>query len=192
MQFTPDSYALREFNQCHDPKSGEFCSSGGAWFAGSKVSEPDGSPREVYHGTSHTFSGAMDFGRAGDATGAGNTVMGAFFTESYQLARDLYAGRRGKVVVAHLAIRKPLRLVDMSGFDNDLGYELRREAADYLGHDPQTAEDWQDYKGFLVRQGYDGIKFVGGGSHPRLQQVVWVAFRPDQIRVTEIEEGTAR
>lgn len=176
---------LHESNDCHNPEGpagGQFCSKGrDTWFAGSKVADADGQPLEVYHGSSHHYSGEVDFSRAGESTNAGNVVLGAFFTDSYMLARDLYAGRRGRVVVAHLAIKNPLRLKG-DEYENDAGYELRKEARDYLERDPETAEDWLEFKDFLIRQGHDGIQYTGGGGR------VWVVFRPDQIHIREIED----
>jgi len=150
------------------------------WFKKSQVVDEDGQPLVVYHGTGKAFD-AFDPARLGDQTGAGNTAMGFFFAEDYNLAREMYAGKRGEVMEVYLSIQKPLRIRD--AWDNDMGEALRKAARDYLDRDPETAEDWQAFRDYLREmRDIDGVEFTGYAGDPKFEQRVYLAFDPAQIK----------
>jgi hypothetical protein len=158
------------------------------WFGASKVVDAAGQPLVVYHGTGKAFD-TFDPARLGEQTGAGNTAMGFFFAEDYDLARELYAGKRGEVMEVYLSIQKPLRIRD--AWDNDMGAALRIAARDYLDRDPETAEDWWAFRDYLRDlRGIDGVEFVGYAGDPKYEQRVYLAFEPTQIKSATGNVGT--
>jgi hypothetical protein len=158
------------------------------WFGDSKVVDERGEPLVVWHGTDKGFD-VFDPARSGEHTSAGNTAMGFFFAEDYGLARDVYAGRRGVVMEVYLSIQKPLRIRDK--YDNDMGAALRIAAQGYLGHNPESAEDWLSFREYLVdMRGIDGVEFTGYADDPRYEQRVFLAFSPTQIKSATDNVGT--
>ena len=158
------------------------------WFGKSVVADESGVPLVVYHGTGKAFD-TFDPARLGEQTGAGNTAMGFFFAEDYDLARELYAGKRGEVMEVYLSIQKPLRIRD--AWDNDMGAALRIAARDYLDRDPETAEDWWAFRNYLRDlRGIDGVEFVGYAGDPKYEQRVYLAFEPTQIKSATGNRGT--
>jgi hypothetical protein len=153
------------------------------WFGASRVAEPDGSPRVVYHGTAHapgeprftTFLGPRSPFRYPATPGGRFVGVGTFFSESPLVAvsypRFLREGDTRVTYRVHLRIENPK------------GYTTARAAADDMvgrvGNDPEA------FVRVLRSEGYDGLTFLEGPSYaPRDREKkarVWVPFSVDQI-----------
>lgn len=138
----------------------------------------------VYHGTGTNFS-TFDLGRGGEATGAKNGVLGAFFTTDLTKAEALYAGRRGTVIQAQLALKHPARFRGLE-YDNDASALVNSETAAYVEKplDDLTEEDFLEWRDFLIRQGHDGIevKLHHGETD-------YIVFDAKQVRRIKWEES---
>ena len=131
-----------------------------AWFRDSKVVDRRGEPLTVYHGTENDFTA---FQRKG-------LNEGHFFAQDRQLAEG-FAGPLGKVMDAHLSIQNP---VDLRG-------------------DPEA---WELFHGggyikALEERGHDGaILHEPAGDFSDGTEVIYVAFRPEQVKSASQNRGT--
>src|SRR5690606_15390104 len=111
--------------------------------------------RKVFHGSIRDFE-EFDLERAGEETGAANTVLGVFFTSDEQQA-SLYAGKHGYIYENYLTFRKPL-FMDGGEYNSDASAALDSAAAKFVGKPPVELTDsaWIEYRDY-VREYYDGI-----------------------------------
>ena len=135
-----------------------------------------------YHGTSRPIE-RFDPSLLGSTTDARNTVLGFFFTSDEHHA-GYYAGKRGHVVDAVLRMRKPFQIAVPSNHAaeyNDVGHFLDEYVRDDLGlRTYPTAEDFREFKEYLIRQGYDSIIVKQLDGHR-----VAIVFNANQIRERE-------
>lgn len=139
------------------------------FFDGSRVTDREGRPLTVYHGTAsdHTvFNDKL----MGEATGHATAPLGHFFTErraqAEHYARNASEGVPAdeRVVDAHLAIRHPAEFTmdQMQAIDSpEEARQIRRE---------------------LQADGYDGIHVKDAGQ--------WIAFDSRQIKSASENRGT--
>lgn len=131
-----------------------------AWFGDSKVVDSLGEPLTVYHGTESDFTA---FQRKG-------LNEGYCFTQDRHLAEG-FAGPLGRMMDAHLSIQNP---VDLRG---DPEAWLLFHGGGYLKE--------------LEAQGYDGaILHEPEGDFSDGTEVVYVAFRPEQIKSASQNRGS--
>lgn len=145
-----------------------------AWFAGSQVIDNKGLPLPVFHGTKADFK----IFEKGD--------IGFHFSSELEGAIERVGEAGLKVMVAHLAIKNPLRLDNDYGEFADLENLQAMLGPNWDGVFTQSEVDsWADLSDVtaaLERIGYDGLSYpneVEGGG------VSWVAFRADQIRLID-------
>lgn len=218
------SRKLREFNANHDPKDGRFTSGPGAytgprqlssreaprdiddptgfqdWFDGSVVTNDDGSPKRVYHGTKANFD-TFEVGRAGfnsSVFGSWETARTAiFFSEDPEEAssfamqgddQSALKGRTGaRVIPAYLSIQQPLDLIRFNGFPDDVIDEARRRGLDasyYINLEVQNAWEAFDKEtggdltvNMLKDLGYDGVKLLEPSG-----TVTWAVFDGSRVK----------
>ncbi|UIF90836.1 PLxRFG domain-containing protein [Cupriavidus sp. UYPR2.512] len=155
------------------------------WFGDSKVVNPDGSPKVMYHGTQRDFS-QFDTGRAREGSGHRSSDLGIFMTESPQVAA-LFAGQEpdqttwpvrmgykpgGNVMPVYASIANPVEI------------GAREFAARFVRGDESAAT----FRDRAIKDGHDGILIRGdeslgeqmGGDEYGAD--AWVAFRPEQIK----------
>lgn len=139
------------------------------FFDGSRVTDKDGRPLTVYHGTASDHTVFVDK-HAGAATGHATSPLGHFFTErraqAEHYARNASEGVPAdeRVIDAHLAIRHPAELTmeHMQAIDSpEEAGALRRK---------------------LEAQGHDGIHIRDAGQ--------WIAFDSRQIKSASENRGT--
>ena len=139
------------------------------FFEGSRVTDKEGRPLTVYHGTASDHTIFMDK-HAGAATGHATSPLGHFFTErraqAEHYARNASEGVPAdeRVIDAHLAIRHPaeLSMEQMQAIDSpEEASTLRRK---------------------LEAQGHDGIHIRDAGQ--------WIAFDSRQIKSASENRGT--
>ncbi len=156
------------------------------WFGGSKVRNPDGSPKVFYHGTKTKFK-AFDTKSSELGSHFGTPEQAAEFVEQdpavftdEELGEDYTVeGRTDQIFPVYLSIKNPLRMVDGGAWGPDrtarqlirMGiiteddYNQGKKAATYTG-------DAIEYLQNLLKQkGYDGIVYLnrreGLKSRPR-------------------------
>lgn len=142
------------------------------WFGGSKVTNPDGTPRVVYHGTS----------KDADFKAFKSNQRGIFFTESatdassYAESNDSMnqsrsiierKNRASRVMPVYLSIQNPW-------VPDAAALEKYKFAKSYISAQREMA-------GIAQSLGHDGIVFPGG---------VWIAFKPEQIKSASGNVGT--
>ena len=148
------------------PESAKYAKKYGLLAAVKKAWDESQHPRDkegqftetVYHGTGQDFP-TFDLARGGEATGAKNGVLGAFFTTDVVKAGDLYAGRRGTLMEARLKLTNPARFRGQE-YENDASATVNSETAAYVEKplDDLTEDDFREWRDFLIRQGHDGIE----------------------------------
>ncbi|KAF1009004.1 MAG: hypothetical protein GAK28_00636 [Luteibacter sp.] len=153
------------FSRSEPPESEAFR----RFFDGSRVTDDEGRPRRVYHGTASDHTVFRD-DVSGHATGHATAPLGHFFTErraqAEHYARNASDGvpAEERVVDAHLAIRRPAEftLEQLQAIDSpDEARQVRRR---------------------LEADGYDGIHVKDAGQ--------WIAFDSRQIKSATENRGT--
>lgn len=139
-----------------DPDSQEFKD----WFAGSKITEPDGKPLVLYHGTSADFE-SFDLKNFKSKT----DIKGLYFSGSKDLASSFAYGGDPKPGQAHLlsvavSMKTPATFADVSRL-------------------AQSGVKTPQLHTALMKEGFDGVydkekKFV-------------IAFKPSQIKIVKRE-----
>ncbi|MGO1069322.1 LPD38 domain-containing protein [Lysobacter sp. CA199] len=137
------------------------------WFGDSKVTDSNGAPLVVYHGTASDFWTFED--KAGDATGHSTAPFGHFFTSDRTLA-ERYAENASdgvpadeRTVDAYLSIQKP--------------YEMALDEAQAI----DTPEEARSVRDWLEGRGYDGIHIPEADN--------WIAFKAEQIKSASENTG---
>lgn len=181
------------------------------WFKGSKVVNPDGTPKEMYHGTSN--GGFTVFNTYGGKFGLFG--KGSYFTDNPDVA-DSYTrkgkGQHPEVYGVYLSIKNPLDMdakADITAWkrafddaDLDTSYldsvttneDAFRALKENLADDGYVRWEAEDIvTGLIEGMGYDGITHIGGGRYgskdgPRHR--VYIAFEPEQIKSSTENIGT--
>jgi len=134
------------------------------WFSGSKVTDAEGKPRMVFHGTSEDFNVFRD-DRLGGNTGHMTAPLGHFLTESRAEARR-YAEKAAngvpadeRVIKSYLSIKNPAVMTKDQ----------------FLAVDSQDAA--RSLRQWLEQHGHDGIRLDLGNGKTQ-----WIAFDSGQIK----------
>ena len=141
------------------------------WFGNSKVTNSDGTPKIVYHGTGSDFN-TFDKSRQGENYVQGE---GGFFFTSSRKSAESYAklageDGKGRVVEAYLSIQKP--------------YEVTAYG-DYVQAPAEKYDDHRsEYLNEAEMQGCNGIIIKGEKSN------LYVVFEPNQIKSATDNIGT--
>jgi hypothetical protein len=119
---------MREFNACHAPQDGKFCSGSSgvnsaafkAWFGRSTVVNADGTPKRMYHSGGHDVEEFRPFSHFGTAKAASDR-----FDSLHGFSVDV-VGRKPEATrtyAVYLKIENPLRLPDLA----DIYYDTERD-----------------------------------------------------------------
>jgi hypothetical protein len=135
-----------------------------AWFANSKITNKDGSPKTMYHGSPIMFRGAsdanwsFDISKIGTGSKHGSAGLGFFFSQDKATAKSYAQG--GEVAAVYMKIENP--------------YEMSlKEAQSFV-----TVKDSLHRRAELKRQGHDGVIVdVGAAGHE-----YHIVFNPNQIK----------
>lgn len=194
---------LREFNQCHSPADGKFCSapdkgSGPGfkeWFEGSTVTNPDGTPRKMYHSTSANpdeFRAYTHFGTA-EAANDRADILRDFSVNVVGRKADQSA-----VFPVYLSIKNPLRMADLAELPSDIesdsgekwfrSWESETDVSEVLYDMGEISRDefwdvqYSPVKAFklLAAKGYDGIVYKNAVEDAGKDS--YIVFSPKQIR----------
>ena len=136
------------------------------WFGRSKVTDTQGQPRPVFHGTAEDFNEFRDE-HTGRSTGHMTAPLGHFFAEdrgsAQRYAEKASAGVPAdeRVISAYLSVEKPYTM------------KLR----DFMEIDSQ--DEARALRAKLQREGYDGIHLPDAGKGQ------WIAFDSRQVKSTE-------
>lgn len=149
-----------------------------AWFSGSKIVNPDGTPKKVYHG-SPDIRGILDQGF--QAQFNGNFF---FFTDQYSVANTYtdehrafdFQNAEGNVVSAYLNIKNPLVINGGHGHWRDV--QAQAKAAVNDGYDGVIIKN--------IKDEYGTHKGSGKSS------TVYIAYSPKQIYVPKDKPMTSR
>lgn len=143
----------------------------GRWFGNSKVTDANGTPRAVYHGTASGFW-AFDAARLGENTGHLTAPLGFFFTENRAEAQR-YAEKASEGVPAderlidvYLSIQNP-KVMTLEQFHAIDSFDQARAVREQL-----------------QRQGHDGIRLTSNGRSQ------WIAFEPTQAKSASQNRGS--
>lgn len=141
------------------------------WFGDSQVTDANGAPRVVYHGTASDFW-AFDAARLGENTGHLTAPLGFFFTENRAEAQR-YAEKASEGVPADE------RLIDVYlSIQNPKAMTLEQfHAIDSFDQARAVREQ-------LQRQGHDGIRLTSNGRSQ------WIAFVPTQAKSASQNRGS--
>lgn len=178
----------------------------------SKVVNPDGTPKRMYHGTNadREFTMFNTYGANYGLYGAGS-----YFTDNPEVAQGYTHKGRGKnprVYQVYLNIRNPIvmeqeadvdrwlnalpELVDYITVPGDselaavTNRDFYRAMEEYFADQGLTKwEAAEDAMDTLKAMGYDGINHVGG-MNKDIQHDVWIAFDPEQIKSATDNIGT--
>ena len=173
-QFNEGSFKPRDprimFQRAPAPDTPEFRK----WFGKSKVLEPGGEPKVVYHGTTDDFD---RFARTSDIGYHFGTAEQAearlgIHGDVWDPAMKQYVGERGRVLPMYLKIENPLRMPDLGTWEPeevllnlfDRGIITAEEKADALAH---GYRDQLDIPGLIQSKGYDGIVYRNAGEATR-------------------------
>ncbi len=156
------------------------------WLGSSVTLDDEGEPKTYYHGTHSSFT-EFDPKRQGKTAGVPG---GFFFTENEEVAREVYAYRKGgRVMEVNLRILKPLGWEDyfqLRGLDQDKETNGGFDApVNYFDN------NFEEVLNFAKSQGFDGI--VWPADHDsELQHDLVVVFDAFQIRLVEQERWRER
>lgn len=137
------------------------------WFGDSKVTDAEGRPLTVYHGTSKDKDfGSFKVGRHGAWFTTDPEAASQYAVENDSMGHRYEGGKfhktntAARVMPVNLRIEKP--------------YEMTPADLKSLNRDGSYKKIQSDFFDGLRRQGYDGVKYPGG---------VWVALKyPNQIK----------
>lgn len=148
------------------------------WFGNSKVSDWQGNPIVVYHGTENNFK---IFKNTGKSRQIGANV-GFFFTSDKEMAKQYADDKR--VMPVYLSLQNPLIIDENSTvkiFNQNINIKDAFDFFTQLGN----IKSEQEIKEELIKLGYDGIVLnntnVDTRSYENLHDV-YVAFYPEQIK----------
>lgn len=217
MILSPDSESLREFNACHDPDSGQFCSTQGvgsaafkAWFGQSKVVDAGGKPLRAFHGTSaedfDAFITTNPTGRTPPPRSAWAGDVGAWFTAP-SLHTGNYDDENAEFVAGDFAMGGKLdwdpitpraRIVPVYlRIENPREYQDHDEFLDDLanpplvrGVRPEGATRGARLRNALMHHGFDGFVIRNSMTDGDVDRDDWVAFSPEQIKSAIGNRGT--
>lgn len=181
----------------------------------SKVVNPDGTPKRMYHGTNADKEFTMF-----DTYGANYGLYGAgsYFTDNPEVAQSYTSKGRGKnprVYEVYLNIRNPIVMEEEADVDRWLNAlpeladyitvpgdselaavtnrDFYRAMEEYLADQGLTKwEAAEDAMDTLKAMGYDGINHVGGMARGKGETIhdVWIAFDPEQVKSATDNIGT--
>ena len=181
------------------------------WFEGSKVTNNDGSPKLMYHGTTSDFGefGKGDFGyhfgtyeqakdillnKRGEYTQASPT-LDAYGNKKFERT----FGKGSSMMPVYLSIKNPIEIQDAGEDEPDkilMGIEshIPQKDAKYLWSlipSPGYREDdrtlqhaREEIIRILLENGYDGLKYENEyeGIYNSVDHESWIAFKPQQIK----------
>lgn len=138
------------------------------WFGGSKVTDNEGKPLVVYHGTPGSVFNEFRIEKSGTGPITGHPIAkyGFFFSPDKDYT-NTYSGKTGSVISAYLSIKKPYKL-DMFGKESQTMANEKGIAID---------EKVKPFIEGLKNKGYDGIKIYMGDE---LKE--YMVFDPTQIK----------
>lgn len=141
-----------------------------SWFNGSQVTNPDGTPKVVFHGTTSNFT---EFSNEFIGEGDGNADWGDgfYFTDRAAAANNYAEGEGGNVLPVYLNIKNPANNAVMQSA------EVQDALDDGMG--------FQEVKDVLAERGYDGIAITHKDG-----AVEYVVFEPTQIKSATGNRGT--
>lgn len=215
---TLDSESLREFNACHAPDSGRFCSTQGtgsaafkAWFAGSKVVDAAGKPLRAYHGTSaedfDAFNPENPRGWVPSLRTAWAGDVGTWFTAP-SLHQGNYDDENAEFIAGDFALSgQPFddgpvvpRARVIPAFlriENPREYQDYEEFLDDLRDPPRMGDERPSgatrgarLRNALIRHGFDGLVIRNSMTDGDVDRDDWVAFFPAQIKSAIGNRGT--
>lgn len=145
---------MREFNSCHSPEDGRFCSDPGVgrrvqtqspefrqWFKGSVLINRDGSPMVLYHATNHDISAFRPFTHVGTAEAANDRYRSLVRLDD-QINTTTGSYRRPvnyRTYPVYVHMTNPLRMPDLAGIS-----ESGEALSDFLGHEEEaSARGWE-------------------------------------------------
>ena len=173
------------------------------WFGNSKVVEPDGQPKVMYHGTSRSQAGQPFSKFDVYASNYGLMGMGGYFTDNADVASEYTSKGRGETPTVYpvfLSIKNPM---DMDGAANANAWKQQFDGIENYHEGGNSNESWYraaeaymedqqvpKYEGAEALQdairnmGYDGITHIGGGRVKKegVKHRVYIAFDPNQIK----------
>ena len=142
------------------------------WFAGSKVTDKDGRPLVLYHGTASLFT-KFDPYFLGSVSESSDSKAGFWFTTSeqraHEAARDamqMSGTNTAYVMRVYLQMKNPKKIALIRDMDPDTLFKVAQRAK---------------------KSGHDGIIF-GEGEHGGTDYLV---FSPDQIRLSKQQNSDA-
>ena len=148
------------------------------WFGDSKVSDWQGNPIVVYHGTENNFKIFKNLGKSRQI----GANIGFFFTDSKDMAKQYADDKR--VMPVYLSLQNPL-IVEPDSTIEIFGEELEiKDAFDFLTQLGRIKSE-QEIKEELIKQGYDGIILNNTNVDTRSYEDihnVYIAFNPEQIK----------
>ena len=198
----PVARRVREYNECHDPKTGEFCSE-------------DSVTVRAYHGTPKAFERFADE-MLGTNTGARTALLGHFFTDTPTTAAR-FAGE-GSMRRPTISLRKPFELspsykakvVDegfpyprrvMRVWDRTMDpftqlHDIITKSSKRGSWRDVTTDDVRAFKARLQKVGYDGIVLkdtaMDAGTAligaPMPVNTLYIVFKADSIHEANLRE----
>lgn len=173
-----------------------------SWFEGSKVTDAEGNPLRVYHGTQGDFD-TFEIGRpTKNSTIFGSydaKRTGVFFAEKKEFSDEFAGtGKDKKILETYLYITDPADLTNVytvsDAFLNTLdanGYNSRLLTNGNLKTWELFDEEngGKEFVAALKKMGYDGAVITENDEN-REPQKVWIAFEPTQIKSAIGNEGT--
>jgi predicted DNA-binding protein YlxM (UPF0122 family) len=177
------------------------------WFGNSKVTDDNGKPLVVYHGTNKSEDGKAfsQFDTYGSEYGLFG--QGSYFTDNSDVASSYTKKGRGEtptVYPAYLSLKNPINM-DIQAFkkdwqkafpDVDFNEEYKPEKNTNEGFYKAVEQYYEDLGNYpkyeasqaiqegIMSMGYDGITHIGGGRVNKngVKHQVYIAFEPEQIK----------
>ena len=140
------------------------------WFEGSKITDEQGKPKTLYHGTHADFE-IWDMNRLGDNAAHPSAHLGAFFAEDPSVASSFAERSGGRVKPVHIRMTNPLPM-DAKSFAEELDFWQGFKAVRRTDGSIRPADDryersrshFEDFKDWALQNGYDGIVIKGDPS----------------------------
>lgn len=168
------------------------------WFGKSKVIDSDKKPLSVFHGTTGDFSVFKTNPlQKQSINGLGFNAIGSCFSESrdnaasYPFHMKLDEVNKRKVIQVYLSIQNPKKYRSIHSLIRDMNEFYTENDIYYIGFNTKMAlNSVEQFKRHLKKQGYDGITYLEGPSYNirKNKARVWVAFEPEQIKITQIHK----